>query len=120
MPMPERRVAKRAAPAAPMDLRVCFECRTIADFGEQFSGDLSRSGMFVRTRDLLPVGQAIRLDLRLGDGVSFLEGDATVFWTRDCETGRADNEPGMGVRFDRLTPQSQRTLSHLLTEKAER
>jgi hypothetical protein len=43
-----------------------------------------------------------------------------VFWTREADPTRAESEPGMGIRFTRLTNESQRMLTHLLAEKSER
>ena len=43
-----------------------------------------------------------------------------MFWTRDPDAARGEQEFGMGVRFGRLTLPSQKMLAFLLAEKAER
>jgi uncharacterized protein (TIGR02266 family) len=105
---------------APTDLQVRFDCLTVEEFIEKHSNDLSRGGIFVRTPQPLAVGKAVHLDLQLRDGSAFIAGEGTIFWSREPDPTRAESEPGMGVRFGRLTAQSQQMLSYLLTEKFER
>jgi uncharacterized protein (TIGR02266 family) len=105
---------------APIDLQLRFDCLSPQNFIERHGGDLSRGGIFVRSRERLAVGRMVKLDLQLGDGSPLIVGDGTVFWTRDPDAARGEQEFGMGVRFGRLTPQSQKMLAYLLAEKAER
>jgi uncharacterized protein (TIGR02266 family) len=112
-------VPNRAA-TYPAELRVRLACHTVTDFLDQHAPDVSRGGIFVRHGEVLPVGRAVRLNLQLADGTTLLAGEGTVFWTREADPSRAESEPGMGIRFTRLTTDSQRMLTHLLSEKAER
>ena len=112
-------VPNRAA-TYPAELRVRLNCHTVSDFLDQHAPDVSRGGIFVRHGEVLPVGRAVRLNLQLADGTTLLAGEGTVFWTREADPARAESEPGMGIRFTRLTTDSQRMLTHLLAEKAER
>jgi uncharacterized protein (TIGR02266 family) len=95
-------------------------CRSVGEFLDQHAADVSRGGIFVRHGQVLPVGRAVRLNLQLADGTTLLAGEGTVFWTREADRSRAETEPGMGIRFTRLITDSQRMLTHLLAEKAER
>jgi len=112
-------VPNRAA-TYPAELRVRLACETVSDFLDQHAADVSRGGIFVRHGQVLPVGRTVRLNLQLAGGTTLLAGEGTVFWTREADPSRAESEPGMGIRFTRLTTDSQRMLTHLLTEKAER
>ena len=87
---------------------------------DKHANDVSRGGIFVRNPQVLAVGCTVRLNLQLADGSTLLAGEGTVFWTREADTTRAESEPGMGIRFTRLTNESQRMLTHLLAEKTER
>ena len=49
-----------------------------------------------------------------------MSGDGTVVWIREFDPNRTNAPPGMGVRFDKLTPESQAVLEQLLAEKAKR
>ena len=104
----------------PADLRIRLTCQSVSEFLDRHAADVSRGGIFVRHPEVLPVGRAVRLDLQLADASALLTGEGTIFWTREADPTRAESEPGMGIRFTRLTAQSQRMLSFLLAEKAER
>ena len=97
-----------------------MSCRTVSDFLDKHANDVSRGGIFVRNAQVLAVGCTVRLNLQLADGSTLLAGEGTVFWTREADPTRAESEPGMGIRFTRLTNESQRMLTHLLAEKTER
>src|SRR5437763_331417 len=112
--------AGEQSPAGPVELHFRFDCLTAQHFVEMHGADLSRGGIFVRSRERLPVGRAVKLDLQLGDGSPLIVGDGTIFWTREPDAARGDLEFGMGVRFGRLTQKSQKMLAYLLAEKAER
>ena len=97
-----------------------MSCRSVSEFLDKHANDVSRGGIFVRNAQVLAVGCAVRLNLQLADGSTLLAGEGTVFWTREADPTRAESEPGMGIRFTRLTNESQRMLTHLLAEKTER
>ncbi len=97
-----------------------MSCRTVSEFLDKHANDVSRGGIFVRNAQVLAVGCAVRLNLQLADGSTLIAGEGTVFWTREADPTRAESEPGMGIRFTRLTNESQRMLTHLLAEKTER
>ena len=105
---------------APADLHMRFDCQTIGEFLTRYADDVSRGGIFVRTRELLTVGCSVHLNLQLGNGVTLLDGSGTVFWTRGSDPSSAEGEPGMGIRFGKITRQSQEMLTFLLAEKAKR
>jgi uncharacterized protein (TIGR02266 family) len=112
--------ALNRAPSFPAELRIRLACRSASEFLDRHAADVSRGGIFVRHVEVLPVGRAVRLNLQLADGSALLVGEGTVFWTREADATRSESDPGMGIRFTRLTADSQRMLTHLLTEKAER
>jgi len=97
-----------------------MSCRSVSEFLDKHANDVSRGGIFVRNAQVLAVGCTVRLNLQLADGSTLLAGEGTVFWTREADPTRAESEPGMGIRFTRLTNESQRMLTHLLAEKTER
>ncbi|HET6148230.1 MAG TPA: TIGR02266 family protein [Polyangia bacterium] len=104
----------------PAELRVRLTCQTVSEFLDQHAADVSRGGIFVRHAQVLPVGRTVRLNLQLAGGTTLLAGEGTVFWTREADSSRAESDPGMGIRFTRLTTDSQQMLTHLLAEKVER
>src|SRR5437764_6981487 len=101
----------------PVNLRIKFRSESSQQFSERYGVDVSRGGIFIRTREPRPVGTRLKLDFQLGDTAPLFQGDGTVVWIREHDASRAGVTPGMGVRFDRLTPESQTTLDTILEEK---
>ena len=104
-------------PRGPTNLRIKFRSASLDQFIERYAVDVSRGGIFIRTREPLPVDTRLRLEFQLQDSTPLLAGEGTVVWIREHDPTRENVTPGMGVRFDKLTPQSQPTLEKILAEK---
>jgi uncharacterized protein (TIGR02266 family) len=107
-------------PRGPVSLRIKFRSASLDQFIERYGVDVSRGGIFIRTREPLAVGTQLRFDFQLQDAAPLLAGEGTVVWIRENDPTRAGVTPGMGVRFDKLTPASQPTLEKILAEKGRR
>ena len=104
----------------PVNLRIKFRSESLEQFIERYAVDVSRGGIFIRTREPLAVGTQLKLDFQYQNGGPLMAGDGTVVWIRDPDPSRPNIPPGMGVRFDRLSPESQAVLELLLADKAKR
>jgi uncharacterized protein (TIGR02266 family) len=107
-------------PRTPINLRIKFRSETLDQFIDRYAIDVSRGGIFIRTREPLAVGTQLKLDFQYQNGTPLMSGEGTVVWIRDPDPNRANVPPGMGVRFDRLSPESQAVLDQLLNDKASR
>jgi uncharacterized protein (TIGR02266 family) len=107
-------------PRGPVSLRIKFRSASLDQFIERYAVDVSRGGIFIRTREPLAVGTPLRFDFQLQDGSALLAGDGTIVWIRENDPSRAGVTPGMGVRFDKLSPTSQPVLEKILAEKTRR
>jgi len=107
-------------PRGPVSLRIKFRSANLDQFIERYAVDVSRGGIFIRTREPLAVGTQLRFDFQLQDAAPLLAGEGTIVWIRENDPSRAGVTPGMGVRFDKLTAASQPTLDKILAEKARR
>jgi uncharacterized protein (TIGR02266 family) len=105
------------APGERRELRFRFECATLDAFGALYAPDISRGGIFIRTRDVLPLASPVKLELLLADESPFIVAEGLVFWTRDSGQAGAQGEPGMGIRFTKMSQDSHRNLTHVLTVK---
>jgi uncharacterized protein (TIGR02266 family) len=104
----------------PVNLRIKFRSETIEQFVERYAVDVSRGGIFIRTREPLAVGTQLKFDFQLQDTSPLMAGEGTVVWIREHDPNRAGVTPGMGVRFDKLTPASQPVLDKILADKGKR
>jgi uncharacterized protein (TIGR02266 family) len=109
---------QRQAPRTPVTLKIKFKSETLDQFIERYSVDISQGGIFIRTKDPLPVGTSLRFEFQLKDASPLITGDGTVVWTRDPEASSPGVAPGMGVRFDALPGNSQQILERILAQKA--
>ena len=104
----------------PVNLRIKFRSETLEQFVERYAVDVSRGGIFIRTREPLAVGTQLKFDFQLQDTSPLMAGEGTVVWIREHDPNRAGVTPGMGVRFDKLTPASQPVLDKILADKGKR
>ncbi|HEY1587417.1 MAG TPA: TIGR02266 family protein, partial [Polyangia bacterium] len=104
----------------PITLKIKFKSSNLDQFIERYSVDVSRGGIFIRTKEPLPVGTQLRFEFQLQDASSLIAGDGTVVWIREHDPARQGVAPGMGVRFDKLAADSQKVLDRILSEKQKR
>jgi uncharacterized protein (TIGR02266 family) len=105
---------------APVTLKIKFKSSTLDQFVERYSVDISQGGIFIRTKSPLEVGTPLRFEFQLKNATPLITGEGTVVWTREYDPSRTGLAPGMGVRFDRLPPESQQVLSKILEQKKTR
>jgi len=108
----------RQAKRTPVTLKITFKSETLQQFIQRYSVDISGGGIFIRTREPLPVGTTLRFEFQLRDASPLITGDGTVVWLRQANPERPGVAPGMGVRFDKLTPKSRQVLNKILSDKA--
>src|SRR5206468_11681875 len=101
----------------PVTLKIKFKSANIDQFIERYSVDVSRGGIFIRTKEPLPVGTQLKFEFQLQDAQPLISGEGTVVWIREHDPTRTGVAPGMGVRFDKLALQSQQVLNRILAEK---
>jgi len=84
----------------------------VADKGRMFRTlDLSREGMLLEMDAAAPLGSQIVVDLALGEVVLEIKGEVVRHVPQD--NGRT----GVGIRFDRLSPRSERHIRDYLTRR---
>ena len=94
-------------------LVVNHEFESIEEFITEYVSNISKSGVFIRTDEPLPIGT--RVDLRftvIVDDFETIEGEGEVVRVVEPESGAP---AGMGVVFTRLGPTSTALISRLLT-----
>jgi uncharacterized protein (TIGR02266 family) len=81
-------------------------------FIQEYVTNISRSGVFIKTKQPLPVGTIVNLRFSvIMDDVESIEGEGEVV--------RVETDPaGMGVVFRNLSSYSQNLIEKLLTAKA--
>jgi len=99
---PQRRAAERLEVSA----HVGFQ--TESNFFTGCSEDLSAAGLFIATYATLNVGTELTVSMVLPDGHQ-VTASGRVAWVREPRD-RAELSPGVGVRFDALTPDDEAAI----------
>jgi len=87
------------------------EFESFDSFIQEYVTNISRSGVFIRSRQPLPVGTRVNLRFTvIMEDIETIEGTGKVV---RVET----NPPGMGVVFTSLSSYSKKLLEKLLTRK---
>jgi c-di-GMP-binding flagellar brake protein YcgR len=80
------------------------------------TADLSEGGAFLRSDLLFEVGETLNLEIPLAAGETLAARGRVAWVTR----GGGDQTPaGMGIEFDKLSPQDRRRLSQSLRRLAQ-
>jgi uncharacterized protein (TIGR02266 family) len=82
-------------------------------FIHEYVTNISRSGVFIRSKSPLPVGTVVNLKFTvIMDDLEMIEGNGEVV---RVET----DPPGMGVVFTKLTTYSEQLIARLLTRSGK-
>src|SRR5262245_26921731 len=96
-----------AAQSGAIGLSVKLPFTTAEDLAQKYGINITRGGIYLRSRTVKPPGTAVTLDLKLQNGQRVLYASAVV----DFTTGQAgEGVPGMGLRFLTLDPESQKFI----------
>jgi uncharacterized protein (TIGR02266 family) len=98
-----------------IELEVTMESET--NFYLGLTENISEGGLFIATHVLKPLGTQIGVSFALPDSEVPVRTIGTVRWVREySET--SDTSPGMGVRFEQLTPTQMEQIRHFLSARA--
>lgn len=88
--------------------------RTVGSFITDYSRNISRGGVFIRTSLPLKVGERVRIRLTLPDGDVPFALDGEVKWISTLRD-REQHPPGMGVEFVNFSDETRAKLEALVT-----
>lgn len=111
--------SKRQQQRVEVGLKVNLKYPDRDSFVERFSINVSRTGLFVRAKDPLPVGSRVRFEYRIADNTRMLRGVGLVRWSRGVEDSSDEKPPGMGIEFVDLDPQSEELITHIVATKGD-
>ena len=86
------------------------------NFYAGFAENLSAGGIFVATHKILPVGEVLRLSIRLPGLAKPVEGAGEVRWVREYSE-RSNVPPGLGLRFVELAPGGVEAIERFLENR---
>jgi molecular chaperone DnaK len=109
---------QRGGPRRPVGLLVRLSYGSVDEFASRFAVNLSRGGVFMRTRDPKPVGTVLAFELRLTTDEPVIRGEGVVRWIQpEDRASKPTKAPGMGVQFTRLDDRSRVLVERIVAGK---
>ena len=105
----ERRAHRRAA----LHMLVQFRIESLEEFMNKYAGNISAGGMFIHSKTPHSEGSLIYLQFRLESGEKLIEGLGRVVHVNPP----GHQEPGMGVEFVNLDPESVALIERIVDER---
>jgi len=96
-----------------LPIRITVEYEDMEDFLTDYTANLSIGGMFIETEEPLAVGTHFRLRFTVPTRTSPIDTIAEVRWSQDRTAG-SPMAPGMGVRFQELSPTDLDAVQEML------
>ncbi len=85
-----------------------FEC--IEDYISEYVSDISKGGVFIRSKNPLPVGTTVTLNFSvIVDDVETIEGEGEVI-----RVDMSDEQMGMGIAFTKLSAESKELIDRII------
>src|SRR4029453_14181902 len=104
---------------APVSLKVRFKSATVDEFIEQYCRDISRGGLFIKSKNPMAIGTLLKFELQLKDESRLIHGVGRVARRRLSEKDQGDDPPaGMGIKFIKMDA-SSRSLVEKITRSRE-
>jgi molecular chaperone DnaK len=112
---------KRGGDRTPVGLLVRLSYGSVDEFVERFATNLSRGGVFIRTRSPKPPGTQVAFELKLASGETVVKGLGTVLWSRQEDPhSNPPVAPGMGVQFTDLDDASRAIIERVMERRESR
>ncbi|HTM23063.1 MAG TPA: Hsp70 family protein [Kofleriaceae bacterium] len=107
---------RRADERYPFKIRLQARCASWPRFVELFSGDVSRSGLFIPTAQQAAAGEQVEVDLTLPDGKTFAVTGQVVNVIDAARAADLHTAPGLGVRLDPLAAEARSRFDLIVAE----
>jgi len=108
-------------PRTAIGLRVKLSYGSVDEFVERFATNISRGGVFIRTRDPKPIGTQVDLELKLASGETVIRSRGVVRWVaQESPSAHPPVAPGMGIQFLSLDEASRAVIERMVTRQDRR
>lgn len=105
---------------APLALKVRFKSADLNEFIEHYSYDISKGGLFIKTKKPLEIGTLLKFELQLKDTSRIIEGVGRVAWCRrPNELESLDRPAGMGIKFIKMSSESKAMVDVIVKSRGD-
>jgi len=103
----------------PIALKVRFKSATVSEFIDHYSSDISKGGIFIKSKSPMPVGTLLKFEFQLRDNSPLIQGVGRVVWKRDDDNARPDLPPGMGIKFIKMDERSRQIVNRIVSGREQ-
>src|SRR5262245_29644304 len=82
-----------------LNMTVRYKSATVDEFIENHSHDISRGGIFIKTRSPFPAGTLLKFEVRIAEDQKLMHGVGRVVWRREVDRAEESFPAGMGIKF---------------------
>ncbi|HJL45866.1 MAG TPA: TIGR02266 family protein [Polyangiaceae bacterium LLY-WYZ-15_(1-7)] len=102
---------------APLSLKVRFKSATLDEFVEHYSKDISRGGIFIKSKKPMKVGTLLKFEFQLKDESALIHGVGRVVWQRTPDESSAAAPAGMGIKFIKMDADSRAFVQDIVEKR---
>ncbi|HEU4579568.1 MAG TPA: TIGR02266 family protein [Polyangiaceae bacterium] len=100
-----------------LNMTVRYKSATVDEFIENHSHDISRGGIFIKTRAPFPAGTLLKFEVRIAEDQRLMQGVGRVVWRREPERAEEGYPAGMGIKFIKTGEGAAELISQIVAAR---
>ncbi len=100
-----------------LNMTVRYKSATVDEFIENHSHDISRGGIFIKTRSPFPAGTLLKFEVRIAEDQKVMNGVGRVVWRREAERADESSPAGMGIKFIKIGEGAPELISQMVAAR---
>src|SRR3954469_17705372 len=100
-----------------LNMTVRYKSATVDEFIENHSHDISKGGIFIKTRAPFPAGTLLKFEVRIAEDQRLMQGVGRVVWRREPERAEDGFPAGMGIKFIKTVEGAAELISQIIAAR---
>src|ERR1044071_8451630 len=100
-----------------LNMTVRYKSATVDEFIENRSHDISRGGIFIKTRSPFPAGTLLKFEVRIAEDQKLMHGVGRVVWRREADRAEESFPAGMGIKFIKTGEGASELINQLIAAR---
>jgi uncharacterized protein (TIGR02266 family) len=100
-----------------LNMTVRYKSATVDEFIENHSHDISKGGIFIKTRAPFPAGTLLKFEVRIAEDQRLMQGVGRVVWRREPERAEEGFPAGMGIKFIKIGEGSAELIAQIISAR---
>ncbi len=100
-----------------LNMTVRYKSATVDEFIENHSHDISKGGIFIKTRSPFPAGTLLKFEVRIAEDQRLMHGVGRVVWRREPDRAEESFPAGMGIKFIKTGEGAAELISQIVAAR---